>query len=96
MSTQTADVLDAARDLLDREGWRQGVKTKKPGRCALVAIATADLQNGGPTRFIDAAEALADQVSGQSISAWNDAPGRRVSDVLAALTAAAAHERQGA
>jgi hypothetical protein len=93
MSTQTADVLDAARDLIDHDGWRQGIKTKKPGRCALVAIATADLDSGGQTRFIDAAEALSAVIGVGSVTEWNDTPGRRVSEVLDAFRAAAARER---
>jgi hypothetical protein len=105
MSTQTADVLDAARDLLDREGWRQGRQGKgKVGRCSGEAIAYADSRQDGPPHYIDARLALAAVIGGRSLLApsevalegWNDAPGRRVSEVLDAFTAAAAHERGAA
>jgi hypothetical protein len=104
MSTQTAAVLDAARDLLDREGWRQGHRGNIPGRCALVAIGAADAAHasahGVPTRYMAAAQALASVVGDESttiggqVTDWNDAPGRRVSEVLDAFTAAAARERE--
>ncbi len=98
MSSQTADVLDRARDLLDRDGWRQGVTGPlfTPGdrrRCSLVAIAAADLAKGSRTSFIDAAEALRAVIGDRPVTVWNDSPGRRVSEVLDAFTAAATAER---
>jgi hypothetical protein len=94
MSLQTADVLDAARDLLDRDGWRQGARGKQRGRCALVAIAQADRDLDGPCRFGDAVNAFWSVIGpDRTITLWNDTPGRRVSEVLDAFTAAAARER---
>ncbi len=97
MSTQTAAVLDAARDLLDRDGWRQGIrpvsaKDDDRRRDMLVAVATADHALGG-LHFIDATEALSAVIGGGRVDVWNDTPGRRVSEVLDAFTAAAARER---
>jgi hypothetical protein len=98
MSAQTAAVLDVACDLLDRDGWRQGIrpvsaKDNDRRRCPLVAIAEADLDHGGQTRFMDAAHAFRAVIGWESVTEWNDAPGRRVSEVLDAFTAAANRER---
>jgi hypothetical protein len=41
----------------------------------------------------DARRAFAAVIGGPHIEGWNDAPGRRVSEVLDAFTAAAARER---
>jgi hypothetical protein len=94
MSIQTADVLDAARDLVDTDGWRQGVRlARSTGLCAGEAIAVAEAAHDGPPCYMAARRALEAVVGGPHIEGWNDAPGRRVSEVLNAFTAAANRER---
>jgi hypothetical protein len=98
MSIQTADVLDAAPDLIVRDGWRQGPRAEgEDGLCAGEAIAVADKAiNGGhgsTARMMAARDALAAVIGTDAVTEWNDTPGRRVSEVLDAFTAAANRER---
>jgi hypothetical protein len=98
MSAQTAAVLDAAPDLIVRDGWRQGPRAEgEDGLCAGEAIAVADKAiNGGhgrTARMMAARRALAAVIGTEAIGIWNDAPGRSVSEVLDAFTTAAQRER---
>jgi hypothetical protein len=104
MSAQTAAVLDAARDLVVRDGWRQGIRPEDAAvtdrrRCPLVAIATADkalLAKNGRTRFFDAADAFRAVIPDKSVTRWNDGDGRTEQEVLDAFTTAADRERGAA
>jgi hypothetical protein len=91
--------LDAAPDLIVRDGWRQGPRAEgEDGLCAGEAIAVADKAiNGGhgsTARMMAARDAFCDAVGQEPVTAWNDALGRRVSEVLDAFRLAAARERE--
>lgn len=82
-----ADVLRAAADLIEREGWSQG--GNKPGLCvtqATYAVAERDDTND----FGFAADDLFAQFIGtELIVQWNDDPSRTQAEVITTLRAAA-------
>lgn len=92
MTADVAAVLDGAADLLERDGWCQRAWRNRTGqRCAQTAL-------------VDSAEGVYDdpwvkatwvmrQWIGESLTPWNDEPGRTASEVIAALRGAAASER---
>jgi len=98
-----AEVLDAAADLIDREGWNQGnggACTIIDGSCAATAVHKAVVRAlPDPTitelwERIDASlAALVSALGGDdnsAIWAWNDTPGRTKDEVTAMLRAVAA------
>lgn len=90
MSQATADVLHAAADLLERDGWCQGVYVSHGGaRCAEGAIHAV-----APSSQValDAEMALSRALGGDHPVRWNDAPGRTQKQVAAKLREAAAQE----
>jgi hypothetical protein len=84
-----ADVLAAAADLLERDGWCQGHLHDDAGRrCIRGAISAAafDLApEGGRRAFRVAASSSVRQIIGMPLVEWNDAQGRTAADVIAAL-----------
>ncbi len=88
-----ADVLNAAADLIERDGWCQGrfiggVDGRE--RCVSQAIFDATLAGPGTVLvFHDARTVFANRIDADTTWAWNDTPGRTRVEVVAALRAAA-------
>jgi hypothetical protein len=80
-----SEVLNAAADLLEKDGWCQDVLKDREGRCcargALIAVHAADDWQGP---VYDADELLEEAVGG-SIPAWNDLPNQTGENVIATL-----------
>jgi hypothetical protein len=103
VTAQVAADLRAAADVLERDGWTQGVYVANDGcRCALGAIlGVVDPEADTPSWFADAeqqqrftfaADALIKAMDfnlGLYLVDWNDDPGRTADEVIAALRAAA-------
>lgn len=99
--TATADILSRAADLLDREGWIQGIQRTSTRvwdgcrmrevikRCVWGAIVDSSPALGD--RWL-AAEALR-RLVGMPVIDWNDADGRRQEQITSALRACALLER---
>jgi hypothetical protein len=90
----THEVLVAARNLIDREGWKQAKSRYEfgvgPGRCAYIALWDATMEGDCVTLVANrATDVLAEFIprSGGTSSGdlydWNDAPGRTKEEVLA-------------
>ena len=76
-------VLDAAADLLERDGWCQDTFFDYKGRrCIRRAIGDC-----GPTRSLryQAANIVRERVDSMFLTEWNDAKGRTAAEVIAAL-----------
>ena len=87
MSAQVAADLRAAAEVLRRDGWAQG-GLAGDGYCAIEAVWQVAGYWG--KRPMEAVESLRGYVPRPgSIIQWNDAPGRTVDEVIAALEAAA-------
>ncbi|MDQ6875418.1 MAG: hypothetical protein M3042_10220 [Actinomycetota bacterium] len=88
-----ADVLDSAADLLERDGWCQGVFRRADGaRC--VADAIDDAAAVGPDLWKLARVAVAEHLALKTpLTYWNDAPGQTAANVLATLRSVAADLR---
>lgn len=88
-----ADVLDAAADLLDRDGWCQGYDKDDDGRyCArgaTKAAASSDTLVGAGARI-----ALTQRLPTHNIPAWNDTPGRTQEEVTSTLRRVARELRE--
>jgi hypothetical protein len=96
----TADLLDGAADILERDGWCQGVYASDPVDgpcCALGAIRRAATGTAFPAWNDDwdaithAGRALASMTG--FVPTWNDTHGRQAAEVTAALRAAAEKAR---
>lgn len=87
----THEVLVAARNLIDREGWadhaRGGDRSPTGPQCAGLACTAAAGEWGGVS--LHAVVALQDVV-GEDLYQWNDTPGRTKEEVLAAFDKAIA------
>jgi hypothetical protein len=93
-----ADVLNAAADLIERDGWVQG---RYQGPCgehcmtdALIAACQVKEEKGEEASawwrlYGRAADALETGLGTRALPGWNDAPGRTQAEVVAALRAAA-------
>lgn len=93
MSTQVATILRAAADRIERDGWCQGTDLADDGSCCMVR-AYEDASNGDDDAYVAAAHAMRRHIDATP-TVWNDAPGRTVSEVLAALRGAADAVEQG-
>ncbi|MGW6658903.1 DUF6197 family protein [Rhodococcus sp. NPDC055024] len=96
--SEVSNVLNHAADLLEHDGWTQGMlRNYATGcRCALGALndATNDCLKGpavrGSSKVWRAAEdALRSEIACVNIPIWNDTPGRTATEVIAALRNAA-------
>ena len=90
--TKTARVLLAAADLIERDGWVQGITRCHAGRCMIGAVSDA-----APARFDlwPAIERINETLGRPfadpaTVAYWNDAPGRTRDEVVALLRQAAA------
>jgi hypothetical protein len=83
-----SQILSAAADLIEREGWIQNPDREGPPYCAMTAVWRANTSGLLPV-FWDCGEALRTVLGTNSVSVWNDAPERTKAEVLAALRAAA-------
>lgn len=99
-----ADVLEKAADLLMYSGWCQGfyakdIKGRKvlerdPSACRFCAIgAVLRVGRGHAEAVRGAYAALQRVVPGERIAKWNDAPGRRRTEVVATMRSVAADLR---
>lgn len=85
-----ADVLNGAADLIERDGWVQGMYRYEHSLCIVGAIDTA-AGCFGTNMTVDAMRArstVADFIEANP-TAWNDKPGRTKAEVVVALRAAA-------
>lgn len=100
------ETLDKAADLIERDGWCQGVlRTATGEHCALGAIVET-IAGGGITDralaqsvwtnpdVIDARNALYETIGNKTIANWNDEPKRTKTEVVAALRDTAERVRQ--
>lgn len=82
-----ADTLNRAADLIERDGWCQGLGRDADGsRCAAVALHDAQADR---LVWRGAYRALKARVGTRLVVDWNDTPGRTQAEVVAALRAAA-------
>jgi hypothetical protein len=103
MSAQVAADLRAAAEVLERDGWTQGVYHDLESGCrcaqgALDSIYGAHEAEGSYDQAVEEAanDHLAAVIGTPRIISWNDEPGRTADEVIAALRAAAdAAEVQG-
>lgn len=106
MSAETADILDRAADVIERNGWYQDfyfdLGTDLPPTecpvCLLGAISIA-MGNRSPKTevFGSPAEIAMERYLGVvAVADWNDDANRTVAEVLAALRGAAQAEREAA
>ncbi len=81
-----ADVLDAAADLLERDGWCQGNHRHAAGTCVDYALhaATQPVHN-------TARQALQRRVG--PVAEWNNAPDQTAANVIATMRSVAADLR---
>ncbi len=86
-----ADVLDAAADSLERDGWCQGVGRMPDGRrCAANAISRV-----APTKAdLRVAKRIVERRTG-FLPEWNDTPDQTAANVISTFRAVAAHLREG-
>jgi hypothetical protein len=98
--SDTADLLDKAADIIERDGWCQGKYASDPETgpcCALGAIRRAATGTAFPAcdddwdAITNAGRALA-RLTG-FVPGWNDTQGRQAVEVTAALHAAAEKAR---
>lgn len=98
MTTKTPQyILATAADILEADGWCQGVARDQAGRhCALGAIGTAAHKDGANLLTREAFElqdAATDMLQAHLevdwVHEWNDKPGRTKDEVVQALRAAA-------
>ena len=98
--TQVADVLAAARGLIEERGWVQGLFRGPEGQiCAREALNVAcdrSLRRHLFDRFSTGALRDVIGTSFLGVCGWNDAPGRTKQEVLAAFETAEANERRRA
>ncbi len=86
-----ADLLDAAANLLEQEGWCQGrIQTRDGKRCAFAAIYSVPAE---PWLRPVACEAL-HSITG-AIDTWNDTFGQTAENVIATFRTVAADLREG-
>lgn len=96
MSKVVPKVLRRAAQVLDERGWTRGRYERRGRVCMVQAINVACPGTEFRTR-LDCYEAVG-KVIGEmrSLSGWNDEPGRKKSEVKAALLAAAERAEAGA
>lgn len=101
----TADTLDEAADIIERNGWTQGDYhrpdgSKPPRDWPVDTTGALNLALGADTPSHDiqpdssAEVALMRYLGIEYVPGWNDAEGRTVEEVIAALRGAAAAERE--
>ena len=77
-------VLDAAADLLERDGWCQNLPEDCEGRrCMRAAI--HDVTHGAPDLYYSALATLRQRLGTPWLTDWNDKERRRKGEVIAAL-----------
>jgi len=84
------EVLVAARNLIDREGWRQDFGVEGVERCAVEAISDSTVGISADDVSAVLASVLGVPNSWGLIGAWNDAPERTKQEVLDAFDRAIA------
>jgi hypothetical protein len=88
------DVLDAAADYIEQNGWTQNRSRNADGAvCAIGAIRYASGQYVPISRLGLAAVDAVESHLGRWICGWNDTPGRTRTEVVAKLREVAAAER---
>lgn len=99
-TTTSADVLDLAATMLERDGWCQGEPSTDDGaRCAATALNDAANQLAGPDYadpLMATYIAAETHVNCMDLVTWNDTAGRTRDQVTAAFRAAAARLRGSA
>ncbi len=95
----TLAILQGALTLLHRDGWGQGQGFLPDGRICLgfaVGLSTLELGLTGTDPAFDEAWRILGSLGApvEQVIAWNDAPARTFTDVVALLTAAAAIAKQ--
>lgn len=87
----TADVLNGAADLIERDGWCQHRPRGCDGeRCADNALRVAvGVRSDGAYVFVEARGALLDKVGYLNITTWNDSFRRTKAEVVHALRSTA-------
>ena len=105
MDNMTADeILDAAADLLEKEGWIQSNLVSPEGRCAIGAIRRVQDMNGSLIQYMfgspknpiplqDTPTYVLQSFLGQAVATWNDQKGRTKEEVVQALRDAATKYR---
>ena len=104
-TVSTADILDAAADIVEHNGWNQGdyyrpEGGKQPQDCPVDTTGALNLALGADTPSHDiqpdspAEVALMKYLGIEYVPGWNDAPDRTAEQVIAALRSAAAAERE--
>ena len=90
---QAIQILSDAADLLEREGWCQGIAQDGWGaRCLVGAIWAAYYLLGSPRDTLDTIfRALIPEIGRAFMVDFNDTPGRTVEEVTAALRNAKRH-----
>ena len=105
MSDETADVLDKAANIIERNGWTQGDYHRPDGRKSprdwpVDTTGALNLALGADTPSHDiqpdspAEAALMKYLGIEYVPAWNDQEGRTVEEVVVVLRGAAAAERE--
>lgn len=86
-----ADVLDAAADLLESDGWIQGEEQTEHGRCVVGALVGSVGEEASLRTFCAAHDLLAVRVG--PVPLWNDEPERTADEVIETLRKVAAEAR---
>jgi len=85
-----SEVLIAAADLIERDGWCRGIFQNALGqRCVLGAVGDVCQSVGWDADYKQALEKLQVQIHTSAPSVWNDSPKRTESEVVNALREAA-------
>jgi len=80
------EALAKAADLLEQDGWCQGVLIDHYGRrCLLGAIEAARLEDTSDALFSPICNAIQAELGGANPISWNDTPGRTQEEVVTLL-----------
>jgi hypothetical protein len=94
--SDVAKVLNDAADLIDANGWTQGVNRDAFGcYCAVGALEAASPRVDGrwfSRLYYDAAVAVSKETQSSSVVQWNDAEGRTQAEVTTMLRTVAAKQ----
>jgi hypothetical protein len=107
MSTETADILDEAANVIERNGWHRGFYYDRsvhlpPAECPVCALGAVNVAMGSvdpvrPAEIGSPAEVALERYLGvASVADWNDDPDRIAAEVITALRDAAQAEREAA
>lgn len=107
MNTETADILDEAANVIERNGHCKGFYYDlsvdlPPAECPVCPLGAINLAMGNPNPKTDrvfgspAEVAMERYLDAASVADWNDDPDRTAEQVIAALRGAARAEREHA